>query len=315
MLDAEVYVTYEGFTLDAHLRCGEDELVAVVGPNGAGKTTLLRAIAGLEGRSPIDDRIGFVPQENFLFPHMDVVGNVAFGSDRATAAHYVDLVGMTAYARRKPHELSGGQCKRVAIARALAREPRVLLMDEPFDGLDAATRRDIRRFVAAWSGARIVVSHHPLDALALADRVVVLEAGRIVQDAAPAELNARPRSRYVADLVGTNLYRGVFEGGVLHTGTGADIVTSASVEGTGLATIHPRAVSLFVQRPHGSPRNVWAGTIVAIEPSGDALRVQIEGEIAVVAELTRDAANEMRLARGMPVFASVKATEVVVDAG
>jgi len=313
MLDADIHVSLNGFTLDAALRCADDELIAVVGPNGAGKTTLLRAIAGLEGPAPTAERVGYVPQDDYLFPHMDALGNVAFGSDRRTAARFLDLVGVSEFAHRKPAELSGGQRKRVAIARALACEPRILLLDEPFEGLDLATRRDIRRYIARAKGLRIVVSHHAVDALALVDRVVVLEDGRIVQDAAPDELNAHPRSRYVADLVGMNLYRGTFAGNVLRTDAGIEIVTSRALTGEGFATIHPRAVSLFPQRPAGSPRNVWAGRIIALEPAGDALRARIEGDIAIVAELTEAAARELALGPGSSVYASVKATEIAVE--
>ena len=309
MFDAEIYVERAGFTLDASLRVGDDELVAVVGPNGAGKTTLLRVLAGLEGSDAVG-RVGYVPQDDYLFGNMDVLGNVAFGSDHETAARYIDLVGMSSFAGRKPSELSGGQRKRVAIARAFAREPQVLLMDEPFEGLDLSTRRDIRRYVSEWKGMRVVVSHHPVDALALADRVVVLENGRIVQDGTPDELNAHPASDYVADLVGTNLYRGTFDRNVLRTGAGTQIVTSHVSSGEGFVTIHPRSVSLFIDRPSGSPRNVWAGTVVFVEPTGDVLRVRIEGEIAIVAELTPAAADELRLVTGSSVYASVKATDV-----
>jgi molybdate transport system ATP-binding protein len=311
MLDADVQVAFGDFTLDVSLRIGEDELVAIVGPNGAGKTTLLRAVAGLEGPPVFEGRIGYVPQDDYLFAHMDVLGNVSFGSDRKTATRYIDLVGMTAFARRKPDELSGGQRKRVAIARALATEPDILLMDEPFEGLDVATRRDVRRYVSEWRGMRIVVSHHPVDALALADHVLVLEDGRIVQDATPDELNARPRSRYVADLVGTNLYRGTFIGNALKTEAGAEIVTSAIFDGEGYVTIHPRAVSLFPERPEGSPRNVWAGRITALDDTGDVVRARIDGAIVIVAELTYAAADELGLTSGSSVYASVKATEVV----
>ncbi len=313
MLESDIHVSLDGFTLNASLRVGDDEIVAVVGPNGAGKTTLLRALAGLEGGAPIADRVGYVPQDDYLFSNMDVLRNVAFGSDRATASRFIELVGMGLYSGRKPSELSGGQRKRVAIARALAREPKVLLLDEPFEGLDIATKRDVRTYVRECSGARIVVSHHPVDALALADRVVVLEEGRVAQDGTPDELIVHPRSRYVADLVGTNLYRGTFAGNVLHTDAGAEIVTSRAPTGNGFVTIHPHAVALFPERPAGSPRNGWAGRVVAVESAGDILRVRIDGEIAIVAELTPAATNELALAPGSSVYASVKATEIGVE--
>ena len=327
MLVADAHVVVDDFTLDVALHCADGELVAIVGPNGAGKTTLLRAIAGLEplrsGRITVDDvriddvpayrrGIGLVPQSDLLMPHLDVLANVAFGSDRETAREFIDVVGMSASERRRPAALSGGQRKRIAIARALARRPRVLLLDEPFEGLDVATRADIRRVVASSGGMRLLVSHHPVDALALADRVVVIEGGRVVQDAAPSELSAHPRSRYVADLVGTNLYRGTFAGAVLHADGGAEIVTAQPSSGDGFVTIHPRAVSLFCERPEGSPRNVWAGRITDIDEQTDRVRVRIDGDISIVAELTHEALGALELGRGSSVYASVKATEIAV---
>lgn len=235
-LTAAVDVTVGSFRLEVALDVAAGETVAVVGPNGAGKTTLLRALAGLlpidAGRVtladlvlddpatgefvPVEERpIGVVFQDHLLFPHLSALDNVAFGvrargaapaaaNDRAR--RWLSRVGLGDHAKVKPGQLSGGQAQRVALARALATEPTLLLLDEPLAALDATTRvdtrRQLRQHLQAHDGVRLVITHDPLDAAALADRIVVVEAGRIVQRGTLAELTAHPGSRYVADLVG-----------------------------------------------------------------------------------------------------------------
>ena len=175
---------------------------------------------------PTEQRpVGFVFQDYLLFPHLSALENVAFGlrarglaraEARRRAAAWLERVGLAAHAAARPRALSGGQAQRVALARALVGEPRLLLLDEPLAALDAATRtevrRDLRRHLASFDGTRLLVTHDPLDAIALADRLVVLEGGRVTQTGSPAEVSGRPRSRYVAELVGVNLYRGRADG-------------------------------------------------------------------------------------------------------
>lgn len=341
-LDADVRITFGSFDLDAHLRCDPAENVVVVGPNGAGKTTLLRAICGLErGRVAIDGRtvddgrgcfvpphardVGLVPQGDHLLPHLDALGNVAFGlrcrgvrraSDEAM--RWLDAVGLADAAALRPRELSGGQAKRVALARALAVRPSVLLLDEPFGGLDAVAAHDVRRVVRRYlrehGGVRVLVTHDPVDALSFADRIVVLEAGRIVQDGPPDEIGLHPRSAYVADFLGVNLYRGELSSRGLRTG-GVEIVAAVPVpsSGAGSVTIHPRSVSLHLERPEGSPRNVWHGRIADVD-GVEILRVRVEGDIGIVAEITRSAWETLGLGVGTSVYAAVKATEVNIFA-
>jgi molybdate transport system ATP-binding protein len=344
-LHADLRVQRGDFVLDAAFRAEPGELLVLVGPNGAGKTTALRALGGLErlsrGRVVLDGSTldnadgtfvpphlrstGLVPQADRLLPHLDARSNVAFGlrcrgvrrnAAEAEAMHWLGVVGLEDCAAHRPDQLSGGQAKRVALARALAIRPRMLLMDEPFAGLDASTRllirRELRTYLEAHEGVRVLVTHEPLDALALADRIVVLEGGRVVQDVRPDELRTHPRSRYVADLVGVNLYRGTLVDHGLRTDTGAEIVAADTIAGSGpgLATIHPRAVALHISRPEGSPRNVWRGRITEIDNHDERRRVRIEGELAVVAEVTADAAAALRLAPGIDVYAAAKASEV-----
>jgi molybdate transport system ATP-binding protein len=345
-LDATVGVRLGALLLDVVLRVEPGATVAVLGPNGAGKSTLLRALAGLvpleRGRVVLDGAtlddparrtylpperrpIGFVFQDHVLFPHLDALENVAFGlrargatarAARRTAAEWLARVGLDDRARARPHELSGGQAQRVALARALATEPRLLLLDEPLASLDASTRPDVRRalrrHLAAHPGVRVLVTHDPLEAIALADLLVVLEDGRVVQTGAPAAITARPRSRYVADLAGVNLLRGRATAGAVVLDAGARLAVAEDTEGDVLAVVHPRAVSLHADAPHGSPRNVWRVTVAAIDPEGSRVRVELAGEVPLVAEITAAAAHELALRPGATVWCAVKASEVTV---
>jgi len=346
MLSANVSVRLGVLDLDVSLEASAAEVVAVLGPNGAGKTTLLRAIAGLipidAGRIELDGAvlddvargvhvpaelrpIGVVFQDYLLFPHLTAVENVAFGlrahgvkngEARARAMEWLERLGIAAHAGSRPQALSGGQAQRVALARALATNPRLLLLDEPLAALDASARgevrRELKRHLASFSGVRVLITHDPLEALALADRLVIVEAGRVVQRGSAAEVTARPRSRYVADLVGVNLLRGTAHAGEIALHAGATLRPAEPVDGEVFAVIHPRAVALHRAHPEGSPRNVWRGRAATVDLQGDRVRVRVEGDIAIVAEVTPAAVSELALAEGGEVWASVKATEIAV---
>jgi ABC-type Fe3+/spermidine/putrescine transport system ATPase subunit len=346
MLQAEVVLRLGALALEVHLDAAPGEIVAVLGPNAAGKTTLLRALAGLvpldHGRVTLDGvdfddvtrgihlpperrPIGVVFQDYLLFPHLTALENVAFGlrargvtgrEARVRAGSWLDRLGVGEYAEARPRALSGGQAQRVALARALAIDPRLLLLDEPLAALDAsargAVRRDLKRHLASFGGIRIVVTHDPLEAVALADRLVILEGGRVVQTGSAAEVTQRPRSRYVADLVGVNLFRGIATAGHVALVGGAVVQSADGVDGEVFATIHPRAVALHRTRPEGSPRNVWRGHASAIDFQGDRVRVGVEGEISIVAEVTPAAVRDLDLAERGEVWVSVKATEIGV---
>jgi len=345
-LIADISLRRGSLDLAARLDISAGETVAVLGPNGAGKTTLLTAIAGLghidAGRVVLDSEIledtvtgefiepeqrpiGVVFQDYLLFPHLSTLDNVAFGlrargvhraESRGRAREWLARVGLADHADTRPSQLSGGQAQRVALARALITEPRLLLLDEPLSALDAttraATRRDLRRHLAAYDGVRIVVTHDPVEAAALADRLVVLEGGRVVQVGAPAEISAHPRSRYVADLVGVNLVSGHGRRDQVAIGTDASLTVATPVEGDVLAVIHPRAVTLHRQAPSGSPRNVWQGHIISLDRESERVRVQVGGLLPIVAEVTHGAVADLGLAEGDRVWVSVKATEITV---
>lgn len=344
-LDATVRIRQGTFVLDAALRAEAGTTVAVLGPNGAGKTTVLRALAGLvpldagsvtldgevledpaahRWKAPEARRVGFVFQDRVLFPHLSVLANVAFGlrargltraEANARAGEWLVLVGLGGFDQARPATLSGGQAQRAALARALAPAPRMLLLDEPLAAIDQPARVELRRTLRerldGFTGVRVLVTHDPVEAAALADRVVILEAGTVTQEGGFAEVTARPRSSWVARIAGVNLLRGVAAAGSLQLDTGVLAVASA-VRGPALATIHPRAVAVHREPPTGSPRNVVRGTVAGIDPQGDRWRVGIEGSIALVAEVTPAAAVELHLAEGGEVYAAIKATEVDV---
>jgi molybdate transport system ATP-binding protein len=346
-LDARIGLRLGSLDLDVEIHAEPGEVVALLGPNGAGKSTVLRCLAGLtpldRGQISIDgavvddpvgdvlvepeDRpIGFVFQDHVLFDHLTVLENVAYGMRargttksvaRQRAHDWLERFDLDDYARQRPAVLSGGQAQRVALARALATDPRLLLLDEPLAALDvgtrAAVRRDLRRHLASFDGMRLVVTHDPVDAYALADRVVVLEAGRIVQAGTLAKVTAHPRTRYVADLVGVNLVVGEVRDGVLTTPTGARVVIADAADGSALATIRPHSVVLA--RGDGvvsSARNTWPGTVVDVDRLGDRVRLVIDGELPLTAEITAAALDDLALRPGDDVYASVKATDIEV---
>ncbi|HVM95951.1 MAG TPA: ABC transporter ATP-binding protein [Candidatus Acidoferrales bacterium] len=343
-LVADVHVRRGAFDLRLDLRVDAGEVVAVLGPNGAGKSTLLHTLAGLiplsEGKVTLDDQVledsasglylapeerplGVVFQDYLLFPHMTVLDNVAFGprsrgksgnEARRVARDWLERVGIAEKVDARPAELSGGQAQRVALARALAVGPRLLLLDEPLSALDvtsrAETRRTLRQHLEGFAGVRLLVTHDPLEAMLLANRIVVVEDGRMVQAGSPTEIAEKPRSRYVADLVGVNLFRGRAADDHVELFDGALLTVPGAGSGDVFAVIHPRAVALHRRAPEGTPRNVWRGQIAGIDIEGPRVRIRVAGAIPVVAEITPAAAAELQLTPGVEVWVSIKATEI-----
>ncbi|MEV7617954.1 ABC transporter permease [Streptomyces sp. NPDC089799] len=318
--------------------------IAVVGENGAGKTTLLRALLGLTPRAHAELRLGdadvtalaphkrqvaWVPQDGALFPHLSALANTAYGlrargvpraEARREAREWLDRLGVGHLAHRKPPQLSGGQAQRVALARALAARPRLLLLDEPLAALDQTTRAHVRHtlrsHLAGFGGVCLMVTHDPVEAVSLADRVLVLADGEALQDAPPAEVTRHPRSPWVARMLGRNAWPGeAGEDGLVLDGGGRLVSAEPAPAGSrALAIIAPESVSVHRERPDGSPRNVWPGTVREITSVGSRLRVLITSAEApdLVAEITPDAAAELGLSDGAPVWTSVKATEVTL---
>ncbi|MFV0318688.1 MAG: ABC transporter ATP-binding protein [Microthrixaceae bacterium] len=366
------------FELRVVLEVAPGEVLAVVGPNGAGKSTCLRAIAGLQpigaGMIGVGDRIfdapaasvfvepdrrsvGTVFQDYLLFPHLDAIDNVAFGlraagrskaDARAIARGWLERMDLTDRMTTRAPKLSGGETQRVALARALATEPDVLLLDEPLAALDVTTRtsvlRTLRSHLEEFAGPTVMVSHDPLDAFMLADSIAVVEDGRVTQTGSITEVTRRPRTRYIADLVGVNLLTGTGRGHEIELSLDAGETTTISasvraparrsmhsepgwdegvtpaevrtvrvadaVEGPAVVLISPRAVSVHRDRPDTSARNVWPMTISGMDALGEVVRVRLQGEVDLVAEVTPAAVSDLRLHDEATVWVSVKATEV-----
>jgi len=344
-LHAELQLTRGALELDAAIDAHAGETVALVGRNGAGKTTLLLALAGLvpveRGRVVLDDdvlddttagirvaterrRVGLLFQDYLLFQHMSIVENVAFGlrvkdmrrRDARSAAHeWLERVELASYADQRPSSLSGGQAQRVALARALAADPKLLLLDEPLAAIDAMARAPLRRSLIAhldrFEGSRIVVTHDPVEAVLLGDRMVVLEDGRVIQTGTAEDLRTRPRSDYVAELFGLNLWRGTSRDGLVMLESGLELVVAEAPAGEVLVSVSPRAVALHGAHPEGSPRNTWEGIVASVEPDHDVVRVRLEGVVPVTALVTAAAASELGLVEGTRAWAAIKATEIV----
>jgi len=312
----EAHVEVPG-RLQVDLSAAHGEVVAVIGPNGAGKSTLLAALAGLvpqrgsvsvDGRPwndpPLDVRdrgVGLVFQDQRLFPHLSALANVAFGPrshgvPRAEAERraqaWLDRFGIRDLAGRRPATLSGGQAQRVAIARALALDPVLLLLDEPFASLDVGVatglRIELARHLDAFDGITVLVTHDAIDALTLADRVVVLDAGRVAQIGTPLEVAGRPRTEHVARLVGLNVLR----------------------EGERFVAFSPSVVTVSLTEPHGSARHRWPGVIAHAAPHGGSVRLLVTGAHDLLADVTPASTTELRLTPGREVWLSVKESSV-----
>jgi molybdate transport system ATP-binding protein len=353
-LDVNVVVQRGGFRLEVAVTVAPGEVLGVLGPNGAGKTTLLRVLAGLGavtegsirlGVTVLDDAasatfvpaeqrpVGLVFQNYRLFPHLSVRDNVAFaarsrGCSRGVARQHADLfldqLDLTTLAGRKPPQLSGGQAQRVALARALAADPGMLLLDEPLSALDARTRLEVRselrRHLKDFGGPVLLVTHDPLEAMVMTDRLLVLEDGYVVQHGTPAEVARRPATQYVARLVGLNLYPGILSSadGTVQLAAGGSL-TAAPTDSlprvrTGvLVALRPSAISVHTEHPeHASPRNVWSGTITGLELLADRVRAQVDGQPGALVDLTQAAVADLGLRPGLRVWLSAKATEVDV---
>lgn len=290
-------------------------VVGLIGPNGAGKSSLVGALAGLapaRGTALLDGRdlmrlearhrdVGLVFQDRLLFPHLSALDNVAFGARArgvaraaadARAREWLDRLGVGQLAGRRPGELSGGQAQRVAIARALAPGPALLLLDEPFAGLDVRVattlRLELRRHLADFAGVTVLVTHDAIDATLLSDHLVVLDEGETVQQGPPAEVAAHPLTRHVARLVGLNVIR----------------------DGDRLGAFEPKDVTVSTEPPSGSARHRWSGPVLGMAPHGDAVRVHVDAGADLLADVTPAATAELGLQAGRPVWLSVKETAV-----
>ncbi len=348
-VDASISAKVGDFELDVDLAVADGEVVGVLGPNGSGKSTLLRVLAGLcplrDGRvelsgRPVDDPDHgvLVPperrscatlfQEYLLFPHLSAEANIAFGLRchgaprgvaEAEAKAWLDRMGIADRRAARPHELSGGEGQRVALARALATRPELLLLDEPTAALDLAVRGIVReellRHLRQFDGATVLVTHDPVDAACLADRIVILDAGRIVQRGRYLEVASRPRSAYVARLTDVNVLRGEGHGTELTLADRTVLTCADRLDGAAVVVVPTQGVALHLEVPTGSAQNAWRTRVVSVHPLGDRIRVGLGGPVPIVAEITPRAQTELDIRDGTDVWASVKATQLEVAAG
>ena len=321
-------------SFDLELSLAVDSTLALVGPSGAGKTTVLRAVAGLTrpraGRIAVDDdvlfdgalgvdllperrRVGLVFQEYALFPHMTVRQNVEYAR-RHAADEYLERFRISHLASTRPGELSGGERQRVALARALARDPRVLLLDEPLSALDAhtkvAVRAELHELLAGLDVPVLLVTHDFEDAAALADDVGVIVDGRLRQTGTPAELVAGPADSFVASFTGANVLHGHAEpprnGSTrvrLHDGT--VIATADAAHGEVALAVYPWEITLAAAPPHDSALNVIHAPIRGITELGNRVRLTVG---PVSAEITAESFDRLGLRAGELAYAAFKAT-------
>ncbi|HLG77320.1 MAG TPA: ABC transporter ATP-binding protein [Ktedonobacteraceae bacterium] len=370
MLDVAIETHLNAFHLDLSFRAELGQTTVLLGESGAGKSTVLRTLAGLlqphHGHIVLRDTIyydserrimlppqerpfAYVFQEYVLFPHLTVFENVAFGlrAQRLSRSFIQRQVGailervhLSGFERRRPVQLSGGQQQRVALARALVLQPQLLLLDEPLAALDVQTRREVRQelrqILQESEVTCVMVTHHYLDALLFGQQILVLERGRLVQRGGQRELRASPRSSYIAELIGVNLFQGRIIGYEAHTlclvqvtATARPLEVVAALREPytpeELPVLHtevyvivdPRSVTLYTRPPDGSARNVFYGEIVQIlhlgsGPEEGLVRVNVLLDRALpplTVELTETSVARMDLREGSFVYATFKATE------
>jgi molybdate transport system ATP-binding protein len=332
-LAADFRLALRSFELSLALEV--ERTVALVGPSGAGKSSVLRVIAGLARpevgrvdlggevwvdverrvfRSPEERRVGLVFQEYALFPHLSVRQNVAYGG-KGRADELLERFGISHLAATRPGELSGGERQRVALARALAREPGVLLLDEPLAALDAHTKAAVRveleELLRGLDLPTLIVTHDYEDAVALADTVGVLVEGHLRQLGSPAELVARPADPFVASFTGANLLRGHaerLEDGLtsVRLESGEVVYSTDPARGRVGVVVYPWDVVVGrAQVEDGSALNLLGGEIASVTRIGNRVRVRVG---PLTAEVTAASAERLELVRGGTAFVSFKAT-------
>lgn len=342
-LEATLGVRRESFTLDLSLDIPSGSTVVLLGPNGAGKSTAVAALAGLlpldSGRIELDGRtlddpaarrfvppelrrVGVMFQDDLLFPHLTVSENVGFGvrergKKSSVVAEWLARVQLDGLGGRYPRELSGGQAQRVALARTLAAEPGLLLLDEPLSSLDVETRAETRRVLAAhlarFAGPRLVITHDPAEAFLFADRLDIIEGGRLTHSGTVDDIRLRPKTPYAAEVAGTNLVRGVAADGHVDVAGHMLQIADRSLRGAVVVSIRPTSVAVHSERPMGSPRNVWQTRVDSVESIGDRARLRTGAPLPLSVEITIESARTLVVSRGATVWMSVKATDIEVE--
>ena len=347
MLSVEVRTALGAMELDLAVKVEPGECLALAGPSGAGKTSVLRVAAGLlrpahgrveaNGETWLDTergielpaerrRCGFVFQDYALFPHLSAWQNVAYplrglgrAERRSRALELLERFGMGGRAEARPGSLSGGERQRVALARVLAREPEVLLLDEPLSALDARTRaaaaRELAAVLRASEAPALLVTHDFSEAAQLGDRVGIVDSGRVVQEGTPSELAATPRSAFVADFTGAVVLTGTARPGAeglthVELDGGGEVVSPDAAEGAVAVSVYPWEIAIEPpdEPPHGSAQNRLRVEVLSITTIGNRVRLGLTGPQPLAAEVTQTAAERLALKPGAVVIASWKAT-------
>ena len=378
MLHVDLETHLNTFHLSLSFSAEPGQTIVLLGESGSGKTTVLRLLAGLlypqHGHISLDDTLyfdskmhvalppqerpfGYVFQDYVLFPHLNVFENIAFGLRaqhlprqliRQRVGEALEQVRLSGFEQRRPTQLSGGQQQRVAIARALALQPVLLLLDEPLSALDVQTRREVRqelhRILAEVGITTVLVTHHYLEALVFGQQILVLEAGKVIQQGDQQDLLMYPRSSYVAELIGVNFFRGHIvrqETNALYViqlqnGAQSMEIVAALKEHTptekvltsgedAYVIVDPQSITLHQTAPESSARNVFRGEIVhvlhlgisplRIDGKNEHVRISmlLDGDMPLLtAEITDASVLRMELCEGKTVYASFKATEASV---
>jgi len=343
VLRVEVRTSLGALDLDVALEVAAGECLAIAGPSGAGKTSVLRVAAGLlrpehglveageetwlDTRRGVDlppegRRCGYVFQEYALFPHLTAWQNVAYplrgSSRRERALALLDRFSMSGLADERPGTLSGGERQRVAVARALAREPDILLLDEPLSALDARTRagavRELGAVLRDTNVPALLVTHDFSEAAALGDRVGIIDAGRVLQLGTPSELAAEPRSAFVADFTGAVVLTGTARAGPdglthVEVDGGGAVTSTDSAEGPVAVSVYPWEIAIESagEAPHGSTQNRLTADVLSVTVVGNRVRLGLAGPQPLAAEITRPSAEGLGLKPGVRVVASWKA--------
>jgi molybdate transport system ATP-binding protein len=355
-LDARLLVRRGAFTLQAELRVDPGEVLALLGPNGSGKSTLLGALAGLiplesgvvtvSGRvltkrvggtrlvvPPEHRGVGLLGQEPLLFPHLSALDNVAFGPQsqgmlkteaRRAAREWLSIVELDGLEDRRPAQLSGGQQQRVALARALAAKPAVLLLDEPLAAVDVQTasllRQLLRDRLTQTGTTTILVTHDVLDAIVVADRVAIMQEGRIIESGPTQRVLGAPRTPFVAALAGVNLVTGVLErDGSLRMADGrrffGRILDGRPAVGAAVSAVfRPAALRVTVASGIGTEPNSWDARVAALEPSYGGIRIRLAGDPDIVAEVSPVDVAEHAIVVGSAVRVRVAQADVALHA-
>lgn len=333
MLEINGSLDLEHFTLKVELEIKKNETICLLGPNGSGKSTILKLVGGLKkltvgdlkingtivdsGKTFVHSRfrnVGWVPQNQMLFDHLTVKQNIEFSpnSSKKEVSKLIELFDLQHIQNKKAGNCSGGESQRVAISRAIASKPQVLLLDEPSTGLDEKSRQIIYQYLKTQKEvATLLITHDPIEAASLSERLIILEKGEITQSGAPDEIRNSPATPYSASLVGLNFVPAVADGLVAVTSKGAELILSESVQGQVNIVIPPKSIALYREKPVGSPRNVLMAKILEIHHVGENVRINLDGQLNFIAEITNNAFEILDLHKGDEVWASFKATELI----